>query len=260
MVAVKNKWKGDYVLKKILLMSLTTLLNMSFATKRLPESLRYKTLEDIQKEGQTVQKKQDGKVRRVSVKSKFNPIFSKSNEKISTFEKIPGCLFGNIISSGAGTKVTIETCGDSNFPEGSYFACFGQNLIQKYDNRVLLNCSKLITPHREYDVDASVVDYYGVDGIKADKVFDGTEEGVITAGVTSLFQSVIESFKTTESTLNGTQDKKSVGNMYAGGIQDGAASANSEARRRGATNKHILVVSKGKKILIQFNREFFYEL
>jgi len=247
-------------LKYYILFSLSTLCLSISASKRLPKNLRYKTLEDIQMSGSVIKKSKGRLKNTVYIKKKFRPHFEKAKEKISTFEKIPGCLVGNIISSGQGVKVTVKACGTHSLPDGSYFACIGTNLLQKYDHRVLLSCKRLITPHKEYAIDASIKDYHDVDGLKADEVFDGLEEGVLSAGATTLFQSVIETFKTKEQTSNGTINKNTVGNIYAGGLQDGASAGNSEFRSRASERKVVLVIKSGKKVLIEFNKEFFYEL
>lgn len=258
MVTNKDQRKGGEVLKFVIFIYMFAF--SGFANKRLPKKLRYKTLDQIQKEGKVISKSQ-GKSTKVTFRKKFNPTFEKARQKVSTFQQIPGCISGNIISTNSQQgKVKVYPCGDHSLPEKSYFACFTSNLVEKYNYRVILSCTKFITPEKEYEVSASIKDYYLVDGIKADKVFDGTEESVISSGITTAFQSVIESFKSTESTLNGTINKDNVGNVYVGGIQAGASAANDEFSSRSSRNRVILVVKKDQRVLIEFNQEFFYEL
>lgn len=250
-------------MKTLLLFAITTSVFAKLG-KRLPLEYRGKSKEQIQK--MLMNRKEDSvstvrsAIRKKERYSSFNPYFEKDVITISSLESFAGTIVDNIVSSGRRFSLPVYPDEHSKIPLGSYFECEGVNWAQKYDYRIEFTCTKLITPDKEYNIKASVIDEYKVPGVLADEVYDGSEESILGTAVAAGFQTMLGGIASVEQTDVGSRFKGNAGNSIIAGVQGGVGAASDEMLIRSQDKNLILRVNKNKRVFIRFKERFSYEL
>lgn len=249
------------------IISIMFLFSLHAEAKRLPKEYRGKTKEQIEKMLKTkvdsISTKMSASIKSLSKQKKkkvFTPYFDEEKMTIASLETFAATIPDNIISSGRPFSLAVHPDSTSKLPQGSYFECAGRNWAQKYDYRIDFECSKLITPSKEYQINAVVLDEYKVSGVKADEVYDGSEESIFGTAIAAGFQTLVNGISGRESTSIGNVREDSAGNTLLSGAQGGIAAANTLMLNRSQQESLIIRVNKNKRVFIQFKERFTYEL
>jgi len=251
---------------KIVFLIFSSHVILANGIKLLPKELQYKSKEQIQdmlkSTADSISLKSSAIEKSVyrRKRSVFVPDAKAEKIRIKKFERINGFVDGHIISNNSSSEeVVVYLSGSSKIPNGAYLTCYSSNLVQKYNYRVKLDCNTLVTDENEYSVEVSIKDENGVDGLVADKVFDGESEKLFGAVVSSLTNSVLEGTKSKEKTILGEINSNNVGNSYVTALQAGVSAGNEKILSHTQAASVILVVYSRRKVIVNFRKGFTYE-
>jgi hypothetical protein len=205
-------------------------------------------------------KKLEREIKRLKSISNFNPTFGTTYSDIPTLSRFYGTLDGNIISLGATVRFKIKLDQSNSFPPDSYLACSGQQIIAKYNYRIIGECDTLITPDHEYRVNVNYKDTKKVDGLEADIVHTGEEESLLGEIVTGISTALLDVEKDRVQTDFGFATVPNGKNAILNGLIGGAGAANNTLRQHTNQKSVVMAIKDKTPVIVEFNRRFQYEV
>lgn len=191
--------------------------------------------------------------------SQFSPTFGTQYGTILTFERFYGVIDGNIISSGMPVNFKVDLLPHRKIPSGAYLSCTGENLVSKFNYRIIASCDRLITKDDEFEVVVGLKDLKKIEGIAPDFTYSGEEESVLGEGITAIMSGIIDAKKERQNTNIGSVENASAKNSLLNGLLMAADTANSKAREQSSKTHIVLAVNDKKNVIVEFKRRFSYE-
>jgi hypothetical protein len=185
----------------------------------------------------------------------LRPYFSDSVSKIRTLDQFYVRISGNLKIMGDAFERIKVVSESKMFPKGSYFSCNSYNSAIQYHYRIKFKCDKLITPNREFQINAHIKDLKKISGVTPDHVSTTEEEGLIKQFVLGLTAHMLESDKSRRLTDSGYKDEPTDSNALKDAAIDGVKNINSELSSKDSKTIVLAMIGQ-KKAIIEFLEPF----
>lgn len=177
-----------------------------------------------------------------------------SNYDFKTGTVFRGVLLNSIVSTNLESPLLVQVNENQGLPKGSKFSCVG---VTKY-KRVVAACNRLIIPDedKEFEVQVSLLNSDGSNGLKANYYYTGKEEFVAATVATSFARGMIELQTERLSTPLGELTANTSKNRLLNGALGATDEINNLMKSEMQNKEPKVYVEAGKEVLVYFHERF----
>lgn len=180
------------------------------------------------------------------------------SDNTSTFDilsgtVINGIILNSVVSSNLDSPLVVQVNSNINqIPENSKLLCFG---ITR-GKRIAALCNRLIAFDEEYEINATLLNTDGTNGLTGTTFFTGKEELVVGAIVGGGISAALDVSRDRLSTSTGELVTSSYKNKLLSGAMGGVDQAVEIMGEESKNKDTKVVIEAGKPVLIYFNQRF----
>lgn len=185
------------------------------------------------------------------------PLIIDSSFRFLTGDVLRGHLLNSVVSTNLESPLLIEV-NDEKLPKGTKISCNG---VTKH-KRVITACSLLITPTKEYSIEALALNPDGSAGLKG-TYYDGKEEYISSMLALEFARGVIEiSQEKSVTNLGAVYNQPTVRNKMLQGLTNSAGKSSDLIEDEMRSKEPKVYINAGKEVLIyfvvNFQKKIFY--
>ena len=175
------------------------------------------------------------------------PFIWDGTKKIESTKVIRGLLLNSVVSTNLESPLLVESLDNSVLPSGTKFRCTG---VTK-NKRVLTVCDRMITPSKEVEVKAQVLNIDGTAGLRGE-YNDGKDSYIAGAIVSEFAKGVISASKDKVVLPLGSIDSDSEKNKVLEGLASSMSTTTDLITDSMKSQEPKVFIEAGKPVLIFF--------
>ncbi len=170
--------------------------------------------------------------------------------KITSLSRFHGLTLNSILAMNVRPTTFIVKANDQNSDiDGAEFRCTGYS----FEKRVPSKCDLMVLDDHEYEVDVSIWDRDGAEGVIADYYYTGEEKTFLTSSFASFLGATLSVAKGGIHTPIGNLSNNSSKNKILEGLVGVTDNAREKIIESGESRLSISYVNSGKSVLLFFN-------
>ena len=177
-------------------------------------------------------------------------IVKRTTQTLSPLTRLDGFMMNSIISTNKRATTILVRLDPNEFFEEAEVRCSGAN----FSKRVVAKCDLIVADNKSYEVNASLWDLDGAEGIIADEFYTGEEKDFLTSSFSNFFEGVVEGAKEKVLTPFGDLDRRNGKNQILNGLGSIASGINTKVKDSSEKNISVSMINSGKRVVLFFNK------
>lgn len=178
-------------------------------------------------------------------------IVKKSEHTLNALSRFKGVLLNSTLATNQMATKLIIRLFENEFFEEAELRCLGVS----YGKRVKAKCDLLVTPEKQYQIQAELWDLDGAEGLLADEFYSGEEKSFLTSSFASFFEGVLDGARDRIVTPFGETVRTNAKNQVLGGLMGVADNTNKKIKEASEKNIQVALINSGKEVIVFFDKQ-----